>query len=89
MWTRINIVLERCKNHNITISRKKLEIGDEIEFTVHIISHKGIQPDPSKFKAIRDFPALSYMGLANQLSSFISDLQQCTSNMRKLLSPKN
>ena len=29
------------------------------------------------------------MGLANQLCSFIPDLQQCTSNMRKLLSPKN
>ena len=29
------------------------------------------------------------MGLANQLSSFMPDLQQCTSNMRKLLSPKN
>ena len=29
------------------------------------------------------------MGLVNQLSSFIPDLQQCTANMRKLLSPKN
>ena len=29
------------------------------------------------------------MGLANQLNSFIPDLQQCTSNMRKLLSHKN
>ena len=29
------------------------------------------------------------MGLANQLSSFIPDLQQCMANMRKLLSPKN
>ena len=29
------------------------------------------------------------MGLANQLSSFMPDLQQCTANMRKLLSPKN
>ena len=96
MWTRINIVLERCKSNNITISRKKLEIGEEIEFAGHVISSKGIRPDPSKFQAIRDFPApknikelRSYMGLANQLSSFIPDLQQCTSNMRKLLSPKN
>ena len=96
MWSRINIVLERCKSHNITISRKKLEIGEEIEFAGHVISSKGIRPDPSKFQAIRDFPApknikelRSYMGLANQLSSFIPDLQQCTSNMRKLLSPKN
>ena len=29
------------------------------------------------------------MGLANQLSSSNSDLQQCTANMRKRLSPKN
>ena len=96
MWSRINIVLDRCKSHNITISRKKLEIGEEIEFAGHVISSKGIRPDPSKFQAIRDFPApknikelRSYMGLANQLSSFIPDLQQCTSNMHKLLSPKN
>ena len=57
MWSRINVVLERCKSHNITISRKKLEIGEEIEFAGHVISSKGIKPDPSKFQAIRDFPA--------------------------------
>ena len=95
MWSRINIVLGRCKTHNIKISLKKLEIGDEVEFAGHIISHKGIKPDPSKFKAIRDFPApknikelRSYMGLANQLSSFIPDLQQCTANMRKTPEPQ-
>ena len=96
MWTRINIVLNRCKAHNIMISCKKLEIGDEIEFVGHIVSQKWIRPDPAKFQAIRDFPApknikelRSYMGLANQLSSFIPDLLQRTANMRKLLSPKN
>ena len=47
MWSRINIVLERCKSHNITISRKKLEIGEEIEFAGHVISRRGIKPDPS------------------------------------------
>ena len=72
MWSRINIVHDRCKAHNITISRKKLEIGDVIEFAGHIISHRGIKPDPSKFQAIREFLApknikelCSYMGLAN------------------------
>ena len=57
MWSRINIVLDRCKSHNITISRKKLEIGEEIKFAGHVISSRGIKPDPSKFQAIRDFPA--------------------------------
>ena len=89
-------MLDRCKAHNIMISSKKHEIGDEVEFAGHIISHRGIKPDPLKFQAIRDFPGpknikelSSYMGLSNQLSSFIPDLQQCTANMRKLLSPKN
>ena len=61
-------------------AKKKLEIGDKIEIAGHIISHKGIKPDPSKFLAIRDFPApknikefRSYMGLSNQLSSFLPD----------------
>ena len=45
MWTWINIVLDRCKNYNITISRNKLEMGDEIEFAGHIISHRDIKPD--------------------------------------------
>ena len=57
IWSRINMVLDRCKAHNITIFRKKLEIGDEIEFAGHIISHRGIKLDSSKFQAIRDFPA--------------------------------
>ena len=96
MWARINIVLERCKSHNITISRKKLEIGEEIEFAGHVINSKGIRPDPSKFQAIRDFPApknikelRSYMGLANQLSSFIPDLQQCTCLLYTSPSPRD
>ena len=72
--------MQKPQHHDFP--KKKLEIGDEIEFAGHIISHKGIKSDPSKFKAIRDFPApknikelCSYMGLANQLSSFILDLQ--------------
>ena len=96
MWERIYIVLEKCKVHNITISRKKLEIVEEIEFAGHVVSHRSIQPNPAKYRAIRDFPQpknikelRSCMGLPNQLSSFLPDLQQCTVNMRKLMSPKN
>ena len=57
MWNRINIFLDRCKAHNITISPKKLKIGYKIEFAGHIVIHKGIRPGTAKFQAIRDFPA--------------------------------
>ena len=85
MWERINIILECCKARNITISRKKLEISDEIEFAGHIVSHKGIQPDPAKYQTSKNIKELrSYMGLANQLNSFLPDpssaLQTCANS---------
>ena len=89
---RTRTVLERCKNNNITISRKKFKMGNEIEFAGHIISDTGIKPDEKKFAAIRQFPTptcikdvRALFGLANQLGSFIPDLAHMTSAIRPLL----
>ena len=41
-------ILDRCHKHNITISRKKLEMGKKIHFAGHIIPDEGIQPDEEK-----------------------------------------
>ena len=51
------VILNRCKEHNITISRKKLELGTELGFAGHIVSQNGISPDDDKYKAIKEFPA--------------------------------
>ena len=37
-------ILNRCKEHNITISRKKLELGTELGFAGHIVSQNRIRP---------------------------------------------
>ena len=49
---RSRIILDRCRENNITILRKKLELGKRILFAGHIISDKGIQPDEAKYVAI-------------------------------------
>ena len=89
-------ILNRCSNSNISTSEKKLEVSHSISFEGHIISNKGITPDPNPTRAIRDFPLptniselRSFMGLANQLASFLPDLSQNTSKICKLLSPQN
>ena len=87
-------ILNRCRELNISISEKKLEISHSISFAGHIVSNKGITPDPNLTTAIKDFPQptniselRSFMGLANQLASFIPDLAQNTSKICKLFSP--
>ncbi len=55
LWTRLKETLERCREHGITISKQKIEMGDTIKFAGYIISRAGIAPDEEKSKAIRDF----------------------------------
>ena len=40
---RIITVLDRCREFNVTISKKKFEIGEIIEFAGHMISATGIR----------------------------------------------
>ena len=39
-----HIILQRCRELNITISLKKLELRKEISFAGHIVSQSGIKP---------------------------------------------
>ena len=92
MYKRQRIILGRYREYNITISRKKLELGSKINFAGHIISADSIQPDEEKYAAISRFPRpkspkdlRSFMGLAQQLASFVPDLAHVTSTLRPLL----
>ena len=67
-------------------------MGKEIEFAGRLISHTGISPDEKKFAAIKQFATPScirdvraFLGLANQLGSFIPDLAHMTSTKQPLL----
>ena len=66
--------------------------GKEITFAGHTVINSGIRPDDSKYKAMAEFPTptnvsqlRSFLGLANQLASFIPDLAHMTANLRPLL----
>ena len=89
---RMHLVLSNCRRLGITISRKKLEIGTEVNFAGFIISQSGIKPNPSKLDAISNFPkpkdltALwSFLGMTNQLSNFLPNLASLTLPLRPLL----
>ena len=71
---RIDELLKRCRAHNFTLSRKKLKIGDSVEFAGQIVSNEGVKPNSAYLQGIRDFPAptsvselRSFLGMVNQL----------------------
>ena len=52
---RLYLVLTRCQEINLTISKSKLQIGDTINFAGHTISKDGIFPNTNMLKAITEF----------------------------------
>ena len=89
---RIDQLLERCKSNNFTLSRKKLEIGDSIEFAGQIVSNNGVPPNPTYLQGIKDFPApksvtelRSFLGMVNQLSAYHPEIAKHTSVVQALL----
>ena len=88
----VTTVLRRCTENNITISRKKFEMGNSIHFAGHIISDGGIRPDDDKFAALHNFQQPGnvkelrlFLGLVAQFGAFAPDTACLTSHLRQLL----
>ena len=92
---RVETIAHNCQKLIITLSQKKLELGKQIQFAGYLVGEDGVKPDPERIKAITPFPAptnltgvRSFLGLAQQLSFFISDFSHATTAIRQLLGKK-
>ena len=88
---RIKSVLDRCKEHNFTLSRKKFEIGSKVKFAGFIVGADGVAPDPDKLQGIRDFQTpttatqlRSFLGMVNQMAGFHPSLAALTKPLHEL-----
>ncbi len=89
---RIRQVLQRCQQHGMILSKRKLEIGQEVSFAGHIVRANGVRPDPVRLDAISNFPTPTYvtalrsfLGLANQLGTYLPDLAAASTRLHVLL----
>ena len=88
-------LLVRCREKNITLSRKKFQIIESVKFAAYIVSSDGIKAEPQKV-LLTNFPSpkdrnelKSFLGLANQLGKFLPDMAHLSGELKKLNSTKN
>ena len=92
LYEKIEQVLQKCVDANITISLKKMQIGETVIFAGYKISSDGIYPIEERVAAIKNFPApcdtktlKGFLGLSNQLGHFVPDLTHSVNELRSLL----
>ena len=84
-------VLQRCSDNNITLSRKKMQVGPLVNFAGFVVSEAGCKPDPGKILALKKVEAptnltelRSFLGAVNQMTAWWPDLSMACHRIREL-----
>ena len=92
-YNTLNDVFTRLRNANIRLKPTKCSFAcSEVEYLGHVVSRDGIRPDPSKIKAVEEFPiprctkdVRSFLCLANYYRRFINKFAAIAAPLNKLL----
>jgi hypothetical protein len=90
-------VLERLRQHKLYAKEDKCELfKEQIDFLGHVISGDGIAMDPSKIKAIQEWPALksvddvrSFLGLCGYYRKFVHRFSHIAAPLSDLTRKEN
>ena len=96
LYQKAKTFLEICRQNNVAISKKKLQLGNSIDYCGHHINKNKISIDKDRVKAIESFPCpssipavRSYCGLAQTFAKHHPDLAMALTPLRLLLKKGN
>ena len=86
-------VFKRIEKAGLKINPDKCHFSTQsLQFLGHIISNKGILPDPTKVEAVKNYPApqnltqlRAFLGLASYYRRFIKQFSKITTALYELL----
>ena len=89
---RLMRVLERARYRDLKLNKSKCQFRKhQIAYLGHILTDKGLKPDPKKTLAVKNMPSLTnkdvqcFLGMITYLSKFIPHLSHIASPLRTLL----
>jgi len=90
---RLRQVLERARQHNLKLNKKKCQLRkDEVAYVGHVITKDGLKPDPEKVRAVVEMKPpqnlkelRTFLGFVQYLGKFLPNLATESAPLRQLL----
>ena len=89
---KLRTFLEAARKGNMKFSKKKIQLGDSVDFCGYQITKEGMKPSPKKVAAIQAYPEpldessmRTFLGMTNQFSKFFPDLSHVCKPLRERL----
>ena len=90
---KFNLVMKRLREANLKLQLEKCEfLKNEVSYLGHVLSEKGLNPDPRKIEAVKLFPepknmknVRQFLGLAGYYRRFIKNFAQIAKPLTRLL----
>ena len=84
--------LQRCREQGVKLNKKKLKLRcTEIPYMAHLVTDKGLKPDPDKIQAVSNMPkpddikaVRRFCGFVNYLAKFLPHLAEVMEPLRQL-----
>ena len=88
----LSLLFNRLDTHGIKLAPKKIHIGcRSVKFLGHLVTTKGVSPDPDKVRALLNMPTptdvsslRAYLGLASYYRRFIRNMSKVASPLTNL-----
>ena len=92
---RLNLVLQRIRECGLKLSPKKCSFFmPKVKYVGHIVSQKGIEPDPSKINKIKNWPTPTnpeevrqFLGFAGYYRRFVRNFSRIAKPLSELMPP--
>ena len=90
---RLEEVLKQVRRSNLKLNKDKCKFRQsEVIYLGHLLTSKGMKPDPSKVNAVTEMPIPTnakelqrFLGMVTYLSKFIPNVSQIAAPLRKIL----
>lgn len=89
---RLKLVMDRIRDNNMKLSPQKCEFRkSQITYVGHVLTDKGLQPDPEKVRAVQNMTrptnkqeVQTFMGFITYLGKFLPNLSEVSAPLRSL-----